>query len=156
MTDPRASRVFDSRSFFCAPAGMRSETLVPSRPPHEFAAYRGCRTEDAVPRATLRFALGYLIMPLWGWGPIVHRRDLQTGDSPVLQKERDQTHVPSVPRFHGRSSRRSRLQPLGPGCECTSGCCALLVSQCGGVFERCPGMFLIVPNGCMDAALAGH
>ena len=25
------------------------------------------RTQGAVPRAALRFALGYLIMPLWGW-----------------------------------------------------------------------------------------
>jgi hypothetical protein len=27
------------------------------------------RTQNTVPRAALRFALGYLIMPLWGWGP---------------------------------------------------------------------------------------
>ena len=90
------------------------------------------RTQNTVPRAALRFALGYLIMPLWGWGPMVHRRDLQTGHSPVLQKERDQTHAPSVPRFHGPSSRRSQLQPIGPG------------------------MFLIVPNGCMDTAMPGR
>jgi hypothetical protein len=144
--DSRASRVFDSRSFFfcvcrheiriaCSVASAPRIRGVPRMP------YPGCRTQDAVPRAALRFALGYLIMPLWGWGPMVHRRDLQTGHSPVLQKERDPTHAPSVPRFHGHSSRRSQLQPIGPGCECTSGCCALLVFHSGGVFERCPFCF---------------
>jgi len=26
------------------------------------------RSSGGVPRAALRFALGYLLMPLWGWG----------------------------------------------------------------------------------------
>ncbi len=51
------------------------------------------RTQNTVPRAALRFALGYLIMPLWGRGSMVHRRHLQTGRRPILRAERQQRNT---------------------------------------------------------------
>jgi len=67
---------------------MRSESHVPYRPPHEFAAYPGCRTQGG---ASLCPGLSHYA-PL-GLGPMVHRRDLQTGHSPVLRVERQQRNT---------------------------------------------------------------
>jgi hypothetical protein len=55
------------------------------------------RTEDAVPRMPYpgrRFALPWAIsLCPFGAGPMVHRRDLQTGHSPILRAERQQRNT---------------------------------------------------------------
>jgi len=60
------------------------------------ATVGSCATAErcyGVPRAALRFALGYLIMPLWGWGSMVHRRHLQNGSQTLLRAERQQRNT---------------------------------------------------------------
>jgi hypothetical protein len=37
---------------------------------------------DGVPRAALRFALGFLIMPLWGWGMNGSSNEIQIAPCP--------------------------------------------------------------------------
>ena len=63
------------------------------------------RTQNTVPRATLRYALGYPIMPLLGRGSMVHRRELQPGHRPILRAESERVAAP----FYGRRANESDL-----------------------------------------------